>query len=565
MTLDPATREAARRWLAGEVDDRDRAELRALLDRADNGEAAAVTELATRLATPLRFGTAGLRGPVRAGPNGMNRAVVARATSAVARWLTGQGHGGGTVVVGGDARHRSAALAAEAAAVLAGAGFAVRAFTEPVPTPLVAFAVRELDAVAGIQITASHNPASDNGYKLYDATGAQLAPPADTEIEAAMAAAPPATELPRSTSRHAVHSAPIGERYLARVAQLPRGTTRSVRIAFTPLHGTGGKLALAALRRAGFTDVVVVDEQAEPDPDFPTVAFPNPEEPGVCDRLLELASTTAADLAIALDPDADRCAVGIPEPGTGFRMLSGDETGTLLGEYLLATLDRQRSPDPVVASTVVSSSALASIARAHGARYAETLTGFKWLVRAAEQGAAGTLVYAYEEALGHCVDPATVRDKDGIATAVLAADLAAARKAAGSSLRAMLDELHVAHGVHVTEPLTLRLDAGEAASTIMTRLRQRPPSRLAERSVTVTDLLPDADVLRYQGDGLRLAVRPSGTEPKLKAYLEAVEPVAGPGTAEALDQARTTAGHRLAALRQDTRTLVTTATTARTS
>ncbi|MCX5044478.1 phospho-sugar mutase [Aldersonia sp. NBC_00410] len=468
----------------------------------------------------LRFGTAGLRGPLRDGPDGMNPDVVTRATAGLAAWLQERCLGGGVVVVGYDARHGSREFGAITAEVLAAAGFAVRLFPRPLPTPLTAFAVRALDAVAGVQITASHNPATDNGYKVFVSGGAQLISPADREIEAKIDAVGPAAAVPRSQVE------PIGdelvERYLARVASLPHGTERNVRIALTPLHGVGGETALAALRMAGFTDLHVVDEQYQPDPDFPTVAFPNPEEAGATDLLLTLAERVDADLAVALDPDADRCALGVRD-ADGWRMLRGDETGALLGEHVLATAPA----DALVASTVVSSRLLGKLARARGARHAETLTGFKWLVRAGDG-----LVYAYEEALGHCVDPDAVRDKDGISAAVLAADLAAGAKERGTTLPALLDDLAREFGLHATDQVSRRVDDLGVIEAIMAQLRSAVPTEVAGEPVEATDLLQRrglqrTDALILTGARSRIVVRPSGTEPKLKCYLEVVERVAG--------------------------------------
>jgi phosphomannomutase len=504
-------REQAERWIADDPDPATRAELTALLDDGD--------ALAERMAGMLRFGTAGLRGPVRAGPAGMNVAVVTRATAGLAAWLARDGERG-VVVVGRDARHGSEAFAAAAAGVLAGAGFTVRVLPAPLPTPVLAFAVRELGAVAGVQVTASHNPPADNGYKVYLADGAQLAPPSDAEIEAAITAAPPAREVPLGTD---VETVDVTGRYLDRVARLPRGPARDLRVALTPMHGVGGETAVEALRRAGFTDVHVVASQAAPDPDFPTVAFPNPEELGATDALLALADEVGADLAIALDPDADRCALAV-----GGRMLSGDETGVLLGDHLLRS---GGYTDPLVATTVVSSSMLRPVAASHGARYAETLTGFKWIVR----GGPG-LVFGYEEALGYCVDPGAVRDKDGIAAAVVACDLAATLKEAGHTLRDRLDELARAHGVHLTAGLSLRMEPA-ARDAAVERLRSAPPPGW-------DTAFPAPDVLVLRRAGERLVVRPSGTEPKLKAYLEVVQPVDGD-----LAAARAAAEERLAALR----------------
>ncbi|UVS81899.1 phospho-sugar mutase [Actinokineospora sp. UTMC 2448] len=516
MRLTPDLRDRAFRWIADDPSDADRAELQAVLAAAMGGDAAAVAGLADRMAGPLTFGTAGLRGPVRAGPNGMNRAVVIRTTAGLADWLTRQGRTG-TVVVGRDARHGSAAFAVDVADVLAAAGFAVRVLPGPLPTPVLAFAVRRLGAVAGVQITASHNPPQDNGYKLYLGDGTQIVPPADREIEAAIAAAPAAVSVPR-VSRSS--TADMLDEYLDRVVTLPRGSARALRVVATALHGVGAGPLSLALHRAGFTDVTMVAEQTEPDPDFPTVGFPNPEEPGATDLLLARAAEVDADLAIALDPDADRCALGVPTPD-GWRMLSGDETGALLGAHLIA----DAPPDALVANTIVSSSLLESIARARGVRYDATLTGFKWLVRAGDGRGTG-LVYAYEEALGHCCDPDFVRDKDGISAAVLACDLAATLKASGRTLLDALDDLAREHGLHLTRQVSVRVTDLDRIGSLMAALRSNPPTELAGAPVTVEDLLPDADVLRLRGDGLRVIVRPSGTEPKVKAYLEVVAPVA---------------------------------------
>lgn len=563
MTLRPELRDAAMRWIADDPDPDTRAELQRLLaaamaggpapapgdtgdtsgtgDPADPADAAApAAELADRMSGPLRFGTAGLRGPVRAGPSGMNVATVTRATAGLAAWLAAQGAGGDdTVVVGRDARHGSAAFAEAAARVLTGAGFSVVLLDGPVPTPLVAFAVRSLDAVAGIAVTASHNPPADNGYKVYLRGGAQLVPPDDTGIEAAIAAAPAAVTVPLGALPGPVD---VTEAYLERVATLPRSAPGpGPRIALTPMHGVGGALATAALARAGVHDVHVVAAQARPDPDFPTVAFPNPEEPGATDALLELAASCGADLAVALDPDADRCAIGVPAAGGpgpgGWRMLSGDETGVLLGHHLLGHHVRgPRATAALVATTVVSSSMLARVAAAHGARFAETLTGFKWIVRAGPG-----LVFGYEEAIGLCVDPDGVRDKDGISAAVLAADLVRELAAAGSSVPRRLDELAAEFGVHLTEPISIRMGIA-ARDAAVQRLRDTPPSGWE------TDR-PAPDVLRLRRDGVRVVIRPSGTEPKLKAYLEVVEPAGG--DLAAVPASRERARTRLAALRSE--------------
>ncbi|MGW4063336.1 phospho-sugar mutase [Amycolatopsis sp. NPDC004747] len=535
MTSDSTLRDAASRWIAADPDPATRAELEAVLARADDDPAAAA-DLADRLAGALEFGTAGLRGPVRAGPNGMNVAVVTRTTAGVAEWLKAHGHAGALVVVGRDARHGSEAFATAAAEVLTAAGFDVKVFPRPLPTPVLAFAVGRLGAVAGIQITASHNPPADNGYKLYDATGGQIVPPSDGEIERAIEAAPSAADVPRAPGAEVVD---LLDRYLDEVATLPLGSERAVRVAATALHGVGAGTLRAAFDRAGFTDLHLVEAQTAPDPDFPTVSFPNPEEPGATDLLLALASEVDADLAIALDPDADRCALGVRERDGSWRMLRGDETGVLLGSYVLSTVDRTVLPDPLVATTIVSSSMLGEIAKAEGARYAETLTGFKWLVRAGEG-----LVFAYEEALGLCVNPGFVRDKDGIAAATLAAGLAAQLKAQGRTPLDVLDELARRHGVHLTDQVSLRVTDLAVRGQLMAKVRETPPARLGGVDVTLEDLLPDADVVRLTGEGVRVVIRPSGTEPKLKAYLQVVADV------------REAAQERLTALRADVEELL---------
>ncbi|MFG1781991.1 phospho-sugar mutase [Rhodococcus oryzae] len=506
--------------------------------------------------TPLTFGTAGMRGPLGPGPGAMNVDTVVRTTAGLASWLQARCLGGSTVVVGRDARHGSREFAAATAEVLAAAGFDVVVLPRPLPTPVLAFAVRRLRAAAGVQMTASHNPATDNGYKVYTDGGAQLIAPADREIEHAIAAVGPALAVPRAPATPTDDS--LLTEYLARVAALPHGSDRDLRIALTPLHGVGGDTAVAALTAAGFTDLHTVTSQFDPDPDFPTVRFPNPEEDGATDALLELAESVGADLAIALDPDADRCAVGVPGPD-GWRMLRGDETGVLLGDHVLATAGpdpRERSPrsdqTPLVATTIVSSQLLAKMAAARGARFAETLTGFKWLVRAG----AG-LVYAYEEALGHCVDPEAVRDKDGISAAVLVADLAAGLKARGRSLPEVLDDYAVEFGVHAGDQVSRRVGHQGELADLMARLRADLPLSLAGDEVTAEDLLARRGALRtdavvLRGERTRMVVRPSGTEPKLKCYLEVVVDV---DDRSGLDRARAEAARRLSELRDYAREL----------
>jgi phosphomannomutase len=524
-------------WIAHDPDPVTAAEL-AACDRA---------ELAARFARPLTFGTAGLRGPVRGGPDAMNLAVVLRASWAVATVLAGRGQTGSRVIVGRDARHGSAQFATANAEVFAAEGFSVTLLPDPAPTPVLAFAVRHTGAAAGIQITASHNPPADNGYKVYLDGGIQIVSPTDREIEAAIATAPFADEIARAT----VEAADTGlvEQYIERAARVRRSSSGLIRVALTALHGVGGVVAIETLRRAGLSDVHTVAGQFAPDPDFPTVRFPNPEEPGATDALLTLAADVDADIAIALDPDADRCAVGIPTPA-GWRMLSGDETGWLLGDYLLSHVDSGDRATSVVASTVVSSRMLSAIAAHRGAQHVETLTGFKWLARADAGLPGSTLVYAYEEAIGHCVDPSGVRDKDGISAAVLICDLVASLKASHWSVPGALDDLARRFGVHVGAGVSRSVHDADEAAGLMRRLRESPPTHLAEFTSTATDLLQGTvnrtDALIFTGGGAdtwaRVVVRPSGTEPKVKFYIEV-----RCGVAEDLDAAR----HRATALRDE--------------
>ncbi len=489
-------------WIDDEVDPADAGELIALL-------AADSPELAERFAGPLLFGTAGLRGPLRAGPNGMNRAVVRRAAAGIAAWLTDAGQTG-RVVIGYDGRHGSMEFARDSAAIFAAAGFDSLLLPRVLPTPVLAFAVRRVNAVLGVMVTASHNPPQDNGYKVYLGDGAQIVPPVDAEIEAAIRAVGSTRAIPLAPNFTVVDDT-IVEAYVAAVAGLVPAAPRNVRIVHTAMHGVGTEVIQKVFARAGFDDLIGVPQQAEPDPDFPTVAFPNPEEPGALDLAVALARDRDADLVIANDPDADRCAVAVPEDGV-WRMLRGDEVGVLLADALL-----RRGIRGTYATTIVSSTMLRAVAAANGVGYAETLTGFKWIARAAPD-----LTYGYEEALGYAVAPELVKDKDGISAALLVAQLAAEQKAAGSSLIVRLDELAERYGRHATDQVSLRVEDLSIIADTMRGLRAQPPSLLLGQPVEVTDLLPDADVVTLTFAGGRVVVRPSGTEPKLKAYLEVV-------------------------------------------
>jgi phosphomannomutase len=521
-------RAQAEAWLADDPDPASRAELTELIA----GLPGTAEELRDRFAGPLTFGTAGLRGRLRAGPNGMNLAVVTRAATGLVTWLAGQSgeaqSGRGPLVIGYDARHGSREFAEQTARIATGAGREAMVMPGVLPTPVLAYAVRALDAVAGVMVTASHNPPQDNGYKVYlgrelggpGGDGAQIVPPADAGIEAAIRAVGDLASVPLGEPGTLIDDKTVQGYVQSAAAILDPSGPRDLTVAYTPMHGVGGSTLVAAFAAAGFPPPAVVAEQAEPDPEFPTVKFPNPEEPGAMDLLLALAAERGADLAIANDPDADRCAVAIPgdQPGS-WRPLTGNELGVLLADHLI----RRGSPG-TYATTIVSSTMLKALCTAREVPYAETLTGFKWIVRGAVD-----LAYGYEEALGYCVAPGLVRDKDGITAALLVAELAAGLKAAGSSLRDRLDELALEFGVHQTDQLSVRVDDLSEITRAMARVRTGPPATLLGDEVTVTDLLPDNDVLTLRTARARVVIRPSGTEPKLKAYLEVVEPVAADG------------------------------------
>ncbi|MFB7912484.1 phospho-sugar mutase [Streptomyces sp. NPDC056061] len=534
----------ARTWLAEDPDPETRDELAALIDA---GTAESADELAARFAGTLQFGTAGLRGELGAGPMRMNRAVVIRAAAGLAAYLKARGQADGLVVIGYDARYKSADFARDTAAVMTGAGLRAAVLPRPLPTPVLAYAIRHLGAVAGVEVTASHNPPRDNGYKVYLGDGSQIVPPADAEIAAAIDAVGPLDGVPRPDGGWEILGDEVLDAYLARTdAVLAAGSPRTAQVVYTAMHGVGTSVLTAAFARAGFPEPVLVAEQAEPDPAFPTVAFPNPEEPGAMDLALATARRTGPDLIIANDPDADRCAVAVPDPAAegGWRMLSGDELGALLASHLV-----DGGATGVLAESIVSSSLLGRIAEKAGLGYEETLTGFKWIARV------DGLRYGYEEALGYCVDPEGVRDKDGITAALLVAELASVLKERGRTLLDLLDDLAVEHGLHATGQLSVRVEDLKVIADAMRRLREHPPASLGGLAVTSaedlsrgTAQLPPTDGLRYRLRGARVIVRPSGTEPKLKCYLEVVVPV---GTAEELPAARARGAELLAGIRRD--------------
>jgi phosphomannomutase len=536
--------DAAQDWVDDDPDHETRVELGQVLARAKEGDAAAVADLEDRFSGMLEFGTAGLRGALGAGPNRMNRSVVIRAAAGLAAYLR-QTTREPFVVVGYDARTNSDVFARDTAAVTVGSGGHAAVLPHPLPTPVLAFAIRHLGADAGVMVTASHNPPQDNGYKVYLGDGSQIVPPSDSEIAGQIARIQAIVDVPLADDGWQTLGNDVLEDYVdATAAVVAPDSPRDIDVVHTALHGVGSDTLLRVFERAGFPSPVPVEGQRQPDAAFPTVSFPNPEEPGAIDAALNLAREIGPDIVLANDPDADRCAVAVPADGD-WRMLRGDEVGALLGAHILA---RGVEDDAVFASSIVSSRLLAAMAKKAGIRHEETLTGFKWIARV--QG----LRYGYEEALGYCVDPGHVRDKDGVSACLLVAELAATLKAKGRALTDVLDDLAVEHGVHATDSFSVRVADLSLIGDVMSRLRATPPSEVAGIAVaraddlaTGVDGLPPTDGLRYHlEDGSRVIVRPSGTEPKLKVYLEAVEPVDG---AEALASARASAWERLSRIR----------------
>lgn len=502
-------------WRAQDPDEATVAKLDELTAAARAGDDAALSELASAFAGPLTFGTAGLRGALGPGPGRMNRVVVSQAAAGLARYLLDTGKLGGQVVIGYDARYNSDIFARDTAEILAAAGLRPLLCARALPTPVVAFGIRHFGCVAGVVVTASHNPPQDNGYKVYLGDGSQIVPPADAEIASRIAAvaAAPLSAIARSNDYRTV-DAELVDAYVARAASLVSEAPRELNWVYTAMHGVGASVVDAVVETTGFPQPHRVAEQIAPDPAFPTVAFPNPEEPGAIDLALALARATGADIAIANDPDADRCALAAPFSGT-WRMLSGDELGVLLADDAL-----RRGTDGVYACSVVSSTMLSTMAAAHGREFVTTLTGFKWI------GRVPGLVFGYEEAIGYCTDPSAVPDKDGITTLVRLLSLAAGLRAEGKTVADRLDELAERYGVHLTSQLAFRVSDLSLITAAMARIRQAPPTTLAGEAVELVDLavgspaLPPTDGVLFSGPRVRVVVRPSGTEPKLKCYLQ---------------------------------------------
>ena len=533
-----AAADLARRWLAVDPDPDTRAELEDLIEAGGD-------ELVARFSGRLEFGTAGLRGALGAGPQRMNRVLVRMTAAGLGRAVA---HAGGrTVVIGRDARHGSDDFAIDTARVLAGQGLDCHLLDRPLPTPVLAFAVRHLHADAGVMVTASHNPRADNGFKVYWGDGAQIVSPIDTEISSRIddvGLVDDSDLAPIDDPRISVSGDELVEQYVgAAVGVISAESARDLTTVYTPVHGVGRDVLLAAFAAAGFPTPAVVSEQADPDPDFPTAAFPNPEEPGVLDLALALATDTGSDLVIANDPDADRLAIAVPA-GSGWQVLTGNEIGCLLAEHVLA---KGEGPNRIVATTVVSSRLLSAIAEHHGVEFAETLTGFKWIMRPSIERPELEFAFGYEEALGYAVGDA-VRDKDGISAALAFAELAAEANAAGTSVLGRLDELHRRHGVHHSDQRSFRFEGSGAADKmagLMSGLRGEPPEVIGDLPVErVTDLLeadtglpPTNALILDLGARVRLVMRPSGTEPKLKLYGEVVVDPVGDDLATARSRA----------------------------
>ncbi len=544
----------ARAWLERDHDELTHEQLRSLLQQAESDDTSpAWAELAEAFDGSLTFGTAGLRGRIGPGSNRMNGVTVLHAAAGLAAFI--HEHGGGAVVIGYDARHGSQAFAHVTAQVMSGAGLPAMLMPGPLPTPLLAFAIKHLGCAAGVMVTASHNPPQDNGYKVYLGDGRQIVEPEDELIAqhiARAAALPSIDDIPLGHHWSTLDDT-IVEAYVERaVSLLESEASPSLTIAYTPMHGVGGATFTRLMSAAGFGRIVPVEAQFEPDPDFPTVEFPNPEEPGAMDLGLATAQACDAHLLIANDPDADRCAVGLPRPD-GWRMLTGDELGWLLAWWIGAG-NRRLARSGTMAQSIVSGTMLEGIARDYNLGYAHTLTGFKWIARVPD------LVFGYEEALGYCVDPIAVPDKDGLTAALLFAELTLRLAEQGASPLDILDDLAREYGVFATGQVSVRMARNADRLAAMARIRTSPPSFVGTTAITrvddllaPTDGLPPTDGLRmHLADGSRVVIRPSGTEPKVKCYLQAVV-----AAGEDLGQARAEAQVRLVELDGAVRTWLT--------
>jgi phosphomannomutase len=515
--MDRALTAEVKAWIEDDPDPVTASHLQKLLDAGDEAM------LRTYFSGFLQFGTAGLRGPNGPGPSCMNRAVVGRAAAGIAAYMKARGMN--RVVIGRDARYGSADYARESAEIFSGAGMEVFLLPRALPTPVLAYATTALKADVGVMVTASHNPPQDNGYKVYigpDADGiayasSQIINPTDGFIAREIDAITSLQSQPRGTSWTVLDETLI-EEYVKRTASLGKNPG-GLKIVYTAMHGVGTETLTHVFKRAGFPDLILVAEQADPDPDFPTVAFPNPEEPGAIDLALATARTHHADLVIANDPDADRCAAAIKDRSGQWRMLRGDELGVIFGEWIART-----SPHGTFGNSIVSSSILRKISAHYGIDFKEVLTGFKWLAKIED------LAFGYEEAIGYAVDSETVNDKDGISAAIFLAQIATDLAAVGKDLNDLLDEVWARHGFHATEQISIRVADMGAITALLAGLRSTPPKEVAGRRVesiddlaAPTDGLPPTDGLRmWLSGGVRIIIRPSGTEAKLKCYIEVI-------------------------------------------
>ena len=504
-------------WIGDDPDPKSAAQLQLWLDAHDE------TNLRKSFSGFLQFGTAGLRGPLGPGPSCMNRAVVGRTAAGLVNYMKKRGLT--SVVIGRDARHGSEDFTAESAQIFAGAGMKVFVLPRPLPTPVLAFATKELGCDVGIMVTASHNPALDNGYKVYlggrvdgiNYNASQIVNPTDASIAQEIAHIVSLKTVPRSDVWEILDEEVI-EKYIHRTARLARNPG-DLKIVYTAMHGVGTETVQRVFHSSGFASLILVDSQAKPDPDFPTVAFPNPEEPGAIDLALETARAFDADLVIANDPDADRCAAAIKDSQGQWRMLRGDELGVIFGESIARTVS-----NGTFANSIVSSSALKKIAEHYSLEFKETLTGFKWLAKIEN------LTFGYEEAIGYCVDSPTVNDKDGISAALYLAQIASNLASDGQTLQDLLDDVWKRHGFHATEQISIRFTDLSKMEVILNDLRTNPPSEISGLRVeSIDDLskpvneLPPTDGIRiWLTGGIRVIIRPSGTEPKMKCYIEVI-------------------------------------------
>lgn len=544
-------------WIAQDPDQVTKDQLAELLQAAQTDHLA-LHELQDAFSAALEFGTAGLRGALGAGPNRMNRVSVLRAASGLAQFLIQQGFAGQKVVIGFDARYNSEVFAKDTALVMSGAGLQPIVFSHVVPTPVLAFAIRHQDACAGVMVTASHNPPQDNGYKVYLSDGRQIVSPIDEEIATLIKSVSDVREITQGDTGNVVSDEVLNS-YVSLTSQLiisgptTEAQRKSVTSVYTAMHGVGWNTLKSVFRAAGFVEPIAAIEQRDPDPTFPTAAFPNPEEKGALDIAIALAELQKVDVLIANDPDADRLAIAVPDSTGNWIALRGDQVGALLGWWMIERANLAGSKiSGTFANSIVSSMLLEPIAKAAGLNYESTLTGFKWVSRV------NNLVFGYEEALGYCIDPANVSDKDGISAAAVFMELIAHLQSVESTVWQVLNELANAYGLHVTDQVSIRVTSSEHVASTMLGIRTNPPKQLGELKVIgIDDLatgfgkLPATDAViihlagKNQVEKARVIIRPSGTEPKIKCYLEVV--VRG----EDLEIARDTADNELRSLASD--------------